>query len=183
MWQESWTAEWGRASHVNSQLLSVHSCNLQCHICLMTRFLVQCDRSLCCWIFCLILHPQNWCKKSVKILWNPFTKKSLLCYVIHANYDPIKISEFSFFLGLVQILCNLVRRPCHMFTTSAILNGYFPVTRITMSNNKGEKSSQKLGRDASHRVRSVWKSLGQVSLGSKKFGPKIFSLILRRRRK
>ena len=34
-------------------------------------------------------------------------------------------------------------------------------------------SSQKLGRHASRRVRSVWKSFGRVSFGSKKFGPKI----------
>ena len=81
MWQESWTAEWGRASHVNSQLLSVHSCNLQCHICLMTRFLVQCDKSLCCWIFCLIFHPQNWCKKVCQNLIKSFYKKiiAMLC--------------------------------------------------------------------------------------------------------
>ena len=35
-------------------------------------------------------------------------------------------------------------------------------------------SSQKLGRCASRQVRSVWKSLGRVSFGSKKFGPIFF---------
>ena len=35
-------------------------------------------------------------------------------------------------------------------------------------------SSQKLGRHASRRVYSVWKSLCRVSFGSKKFGPKRF---------
>ena len=38
-------------------------------------------------------------------------------------------------------------------------------------------SSQKLGRHVSCQVRLVRKSLGRVSFGSKKFGPKIFSLI------
>ena len=36
-----------------------------------------------------------------------------------------------------------------------------------------ETSLQKLGRQASRRVRSFWKSLGQVSFGSKKFGPQL----------
>ena len=35
-------------------------------------------------------------------------------------------------------------------------------------------SSQKLRRCASRQARFVWKSLGQVDFGSKKFGPKIF---------
>ena len=38
---------------------------------------------------------------------------------------------------------------------------------------KNSTSLQKLGRHASRRVRSVWKSLGRVSFGSKKFGLKI----------
>ena len=38
-----------------------------------------------------------------------------------------------------------------------------------------ETSSQKLRRCASRRVRSVWKSLGQVTFGWKKFGPKILA--------
>ena len=42
---------------------------------------------------------------------------------------------------------------------------------------RNKTSSQKLGRHASHRVRSVWKSLARVSFGSKKFGAKIFLLI------
>ena len=117
MWRESWTAEWGRASHVNSQLLSVHSCNLQC---LMTRFLVQCDKSLCCWIFCLILLPQNWCKKVCQNIIKSFYKKIIAMLCNSCKLRPQKKSELSFFLGLVQILCNLVRRPCHMLTTRAM---------------------------------------------------------------
>ena len=43
--------------------------------------------------------------------------------------------------------------------------------------SRQKTSSQKLGRHASPRVHSVWKSLCRVSFILKKFGPKIFSLI------
>ena len=44
---------------------------------------------------------------------------------------------------------------------------YFPLWNSIWAN------SQKLGRCASRRVHSAWKSLGRVSFGSKKFGSKI----------
>ena len=43
--------------------------------------------------------------------------------------------------------------------------------------NRRKTSPQKLGRCASCRVRSVWKSLGWVTFGSKKFGPKILAYL------
>ena len=47
---------------------------------------------------------------------------------------------------------------------------------VILSTSDGT-SSQKLGRCASSRVRSVWKSLGWVTFGSKKFGPKILAYL------
>ena len=53
-------------------------------------------------------------------------------------------------------------------------NGNFRLAQTPYGGRStAQTSSQKLGRHASRRVRSVWKSFGRVSFGSKKFGPKI----------
>ena len=110
---------------------------------------------LCYWTSCYHLSEvsvtwQKWFNLEIYPIWN-----------IQASWSQWSSSQFE--------------RKYHTSAVTSEVGMSWVISRICAMAIWVEKSSQKLGRCASRRVRSVWKSLVQVRFGSKMFRLKILA--------